>query len=778
MLHFRVWLLAGLPLLFAGCQFPLFRDRISSITSRKDSPTKIEQVQDERNRQIRPVSAEVPVETSAQQQIYQLLSRGNLELSSGRLPDAQIYFRQALDIDPTNFHAHHMLGRIGDQTQQFEEAEGHYLAALSSNPGDPNLLSDMGYSYLLQGAYSYANTYLRRALNSRPDHVMARRNLAALSAYQGDYQTALAWLRQVGTEQQAQSTLRELVANRPPQLRLKNDPRSQLAPDASEAARELAAQLLKAKEQAAREEWKREMAEWNRERARRVPRPEFDPQARRPMGQGIPNENLHDAMRAVNDEYSRQSQPSDPQPRIIGPPATSQWNDPGPQSMQLAEQMRRQAVEQNRQPDAIYPQGQPEQLTNPIIVPPQGQNPYGPPSQGQSLQQPFSPAMQPGPGYPADHLNQTGFDMRGQVPVQRPQSAMNPQAAFSPQSEYDSRQAYNPQGEFRSQESFRPSEHRVELIPPPADFSHTSGQSVSPSDFPARSGDPYVWHPEQNPQQPLDSADSATTRRALDLGMSIGPGSLFPMGTPSPGQAGPQPGQLGGYQPPGRLPTTGAVPIQTGSGARQSQSPPYQNPQYQPQQQHQVQPHQTQQGPVVPQRRSYEEQARQPNLVPGGVPGYGMNSSPSQPGYVQPYSGQDSTTSPGVVYTDSASGQTRFNTNWQSRQTPSPTFNHSTGQPINPPQHYTQPAPMPESFRTGGALASPTMSPDFARPHYTAPEQQQIQPTAHTTPGVGGMTGAGTPGRSPSAARATLPDFRSSDNPTVNQLRSLHNGQF
>ena len=271
MLQIRFWLLASVALSIAGGQCPLFGDRVSSIWERENP----NQAQPERaprrgDNPIQQVSAEIPVETSRQQQIYQLLSRGNQELTLGRLKDAQIYFRQALDIDPTNFHAHHMLARIGDQTQQYEEAEGHYLAALSSNPADPNLLSDMGYSYLLQGEYHYADSYLKRALTYAPGHRMARRNLAALAAYQGDYPTALGWLRQVGSEQQAQTTLRELIANRPPQLRLKNDPRSQLLHDATPAQQELAAHLLKAREQAAYEKWKREMAEWNREQAHRA----------------------------------------------------------------------------------------------------------------------------------------------------------------------------------------------------------------------------------------------------------------------------------------------------------------------------------------------------------------------------------------------------------------------------------------------------------------------------------------------------------------------------
>ena len=201
----RFWLLASLCFFTSGCQSPLFVNGIGSFWSRGGSDsTRDRPTGDTRTRfpdgTIRQVSAQVDSTSNRQQQIFQLLSQGNQELTVGRLPDAKLYFEQVLDADPTNFHAHHMLARIGDQTQNYEYAEGHYLAALSASPGDPNLLSDMGYSYLLQGEFRYANTYLKRAVTAKPDHVMARRNLAALAAYQGDYNTALAWLRQVGTE--------------------------------------------------------------------------------------------------------------------------------------------------------------------------------------------------------------------------------------------------------------------------------------------------------------------------------------------------------------------------------------------------------------------------------------------------------------------------------------------------------------------------------------------------------------------------------------------------
>ena len=770
MLQIRFWLLASVALSIVGCQFPLFGDRVSSIWERENrDQAQREQSPQRGDNSIQQVSAEIPVETSRQQQIYQLLSRGNQELTLGRLKDAQIYFRQALDIDPTNFHAHHMLARIGDQTQQYEEAEGHYLAALSSNPADPNLLSDMGYSYLLQGEYHYADSYLKRALTYAPGHRMARRNLAALAAYQGDYPTALGWLRQVGSEQQAQTTLRELIANRPPQLRPKNDPRSQLPPDATPAAQELAAQLLKAKEQATYQAWKREMAEWNREqaqRARAATEPSFDPNRPRQMGQGIANENLHEAMQAVDEDYRRRARLLE-QRQSVGPQGQPIWNNPGPQSMQLAEQMRREAAARNQQ-GPLFPQGQiprgqvmqgqirqSPQGQQPMVVPHQGQMQYQPHNQG-----PYRPATNPNPNQMPyfDHhgqLIQRGVHTGGQIPSQR-----------------DSRPELN-----------RVPENQVELIPPPADFGQLpQGQGIAPSAYQGQPQNPRTWNPQSAGAQAGE--DATGTRRALNLGMSIGPGSLFPLGT-SGSESAPshsQPGgfQPGGYQAPGRLPESGAAPIQTPAGQpgpaaqqayRRSMG---QSPQNTGHQQNTGQPGQ---------RLSYEAQAQQQNLVPAGVPGYSMSDPGARARLAQPYFAEGADAAPGVVHTPSQGEGPRFNGNWQLHQTPSPTWNNETSQPINPEYHRTQPTPMRDSFRTGGALASPTMSSDFAQPHYVTPEHQQIQHTSHSTPaGTSGSTGAmgnrTTGTGSPISARATLPDFRSTEGSGMSQLRALHNGQY
>ena len=45
--------------------------------------------------------------------------------------DARSDFNEVLRVDRHNFTAHHMLGRIGDMTSRFDDAEYHYLQGLA-----------------------------------------------------------------------------------------------------------------------------------------------------------------------------------------------------------------------------------------------------------------------------------------------------------------------------------------------------------------------------------------------------------------------------------------------------------------------------------------------------------------------------------------------------------------------------------------------------------------------------------------------------------------------
>lgn len=228
--------LVGISLSFvlAGCQTPLFSDGLPGSlfagNSRKDNAeTETRQTAASSKPQLggrgwrNAASRAAEQESNAQitslnnvERLREFLAKGNAAMQSGQYDNARIQYETILSLEPQHATAHHMLGRINDMARKFDAAERHYLAALSSNREDGYLLSDLGYSYLQQGRLDEARQYLTQAITREPDLAVAKVNLAAVYAYNGDQRGALAWLREVGSEQQAQETLASITSKPAP----------------------------------------------------------------------------------------------------------------------------------------------------------------------------------------------------------------------------------------------------------------------------------------------------------------------------------------------------------------------------------------------------------------------------------------------------------------------------------------------------------------------------------------------------------------------------------
>ena len=151
-----------------------------------------------------------------------VLRRGRRAEKDGQIKQAKMFYRQALDINPKEALAHHRLAIIADSESDFRTAEEHYLAALNIKRDDPNLLSDLGYSFLLQNQPDESKCYLQQALKADPSHLRALNNLGLLHARAGDYDEALAMFRQTGTERKVQEKMAELFPNGRPRGREEN----------------------------------------------------------------------------------------------------------------------------------------------------------------------------------------------------------------------------------------------------------------------------------------------------------------------------------------------------------------------------------------------------------------------------------------------------------------------------------------------------------------------------------------------------------------------------
>lgn len=225
----------SLSFLLAGCQTPLFSDGLFSslnprktLTARKSSSDADRSVSATKPRiggrgWRNAASQAAEQESQAQivslnnvERLREFLARGNAAMQTGQYDNARIQYETILSLEPQHATAHHMLGRINDMSRKFDEAERHYLAALSANREDGYLLSDLGYSYLQQGRLNEAKKYLTQAITREPDLAVAKVNLAAVYAYGGDHRGALAWLREVGSEQQAQETLASITSKPAP----------------------------------------------------------------------------------------------------------------------------------------------------------------------------------------------------------------------------------------------------------------------------------------------------------------------------------------------------------------------------------------------------------------------------------------------------------------------------------------------------------------------------------------------------------------------------------
>lgn len=126
------------------------------------------------------------------------------------LQQARALFHQALSLDSSNTDAHHGIAIVADLQKDWRAAEQHYKQALSGNVSNPNLLNDLGYSYLLQSRYHESLQYLNQAIQISPKHERAHLNLALLSLRQGDADSARQTLTQIYSPQEVESNLARL----------------------------------------------------------------------------------------------------------------------------------------------------------------------------------------------------------------------------------------------------------------------------------------------------------------------------------------------------------------------------------------------------------------------------------------------------------------------------------------------------------------------------------------------------------------------------------------
>lgn len=155
------------------------------------------------------------------------------QLQRDYLNQAAAKYEQVLQQDSENAVAHHRMGVIGDLKRDFLSAETHYRRALKQTPHNPDLLSDIGYSYQLQERFDVAEKFLNRALEINPTHSRAANNLGKLAAERGAYDEAYSLFKRAGSPEHAEKAIAYFFPDgRPPEDKIANT----LQPAASTAA--------------------------------------------------------------------------------------------------------------------------------------------------------------------------------------------------------------------------------------------------------------------------------------------------------------------------------------------------------------------------------------------------------------------------------------------------------------------------------------------------------------------------------------------------------------
>lgn len=169
-------------------------------------------------------------------QITNHLNQGNIAFAQGKLDVAKQHYLAIRNFDRAHSIANHRLGHIADEQKDFANAERFYRTALIKQSGHPDILSDLGYSYLLQGKYAQSEEFLSQALAENPWHSKALNNLGLLHAKQGNAASAFATFRRGGTEQEALAKMAQLFPNRPDILATSAQSNAMLAGASSDAA--------------------------------------------------------------------------------------------------------------------------------------------------------------------------------------------------------------------------------------------------------------------------------------------------------------------------------------------------------------------------------------------------------------------------------------------------------------------------------------------------------------------------------------------------------------
>ena len=106
---------------------------------------------------------------SAQVRYQSYLERGEQFLAQGRIPEAGVELRNALQIEPKSAAALYDFGRVLEEQGDLRRAAGYFQSAIDTQPQDTKARVELGTIYCIAGAPGQALAILSPALARHPD---------------------------------------------------------------------------------------------------------------------------------------------------------------------------------------------------------------------------------------------------------------------------------------------------------------------------------------------------------------------------------------------------------------------------------------------------------------------------------------------------------------------------------------------------------------------------------------------------------------------------------
>lgn len=113
-------------------------------------------------------------------ELKSILKQGAEQHMEGNLAGAELFYRQAVELDESNAVAHNNLAFLLMQQQEFDKAEREYLRAIELSPAYSTAYTNLGQAYLLMQRYDEAEEYLIKATKIEAGEFHAHESLAKL----------------------------------------------------------------------------------------------------------------------------------------------------------------------------------------------------------------------------------------------------------------------------------------------------------------------------------------------------------------------------------------------------------------------------------------------------------------------------------------------------------------------------------------------------------------------------------------------------------------------